>query len=67
MIGKRIGPYEVVSKLGEGGMGEVYQAKQQYAVSRDGRFLLDTTVETATPPITIVMNWTSRLATRSSR
>jgi len=35
------------------------QAKQQYAVSRDGRFLLNTSVETATPPITIVMNWMS--------
>ena len=31
--------------------------KAQYAVSRDGRFLLNHLVETAAAPITLSINW----------
>jgi hypothetical protein len=32
-------------------------AKQQYAVSRDGRFLINQMVEASTTPITLILNW----------
>lgn len=31
--------------------------KHQYAVARDGRFLINQNVEEATPPITLILNW----------
>jgi hypothetical protein len=31
--------------------------KPQYAVSRDGRFLLNTAVESVSPPIAVFVNW----------
>ena len=44
--GTRLGPYEIVSRIGSGGMGEVFKA-------RDTR--LDRTV--AQVPVTFVQNW----------
>ena len=39
----------------------VLGSKPQYAVSRDGRFLLDTAVESASAPIVVSLNWTKPL------
>src|SRR4029450_12753644 len=35
--------------------------KPQYAVSRDGRFLLNTAVESASTPIVVMVNWMKKL------
>jgi Tol biopolymer transport system component len=36
--------------------------KAQYAVSRDGRFLLNTAIESASAPIVVAVNWMKKLA-----
>jgi hypothetical protein len=36
-------------------------ARAQYDVARDGRFLMNNSVEEAATPITIVLNWTALL------
>jgi hypothetical protein len=35
--------------------------KPQYAVSRDGRFLLNTAIESASAPIVVSVNWMKKL------
>lgn len=36
--------------------------KPQYAVARAGRFLLNTAIESASPPIVVAVNWMKKLA-----
>jgi hypothetical protein len=36
--------------------------KPQYAVARDGRFLLNTAIESASTPIVVSVNWMKSLA-----
>jgi Tol biopolymer transport system component len=42
--------------------GNVVGSKPQYAVTRDGRFLLNTRVESASQPIVVSVNWMRELA-----
>ena len=39
----------------------VLGTKPQYAVSRDGRFLLNTATESASAPIVVSVNWTKKI------
>ena len=44
-----------------GGGGNIVGNRQQYHVTRDGRFLINVETETAPPPITLILNWKSKL------
>ena len=62
--GMRIGSYEVVAKLGDGGIGEVYRARDTkldphvaLKVLSD-LFASDAEVEGLSPPDEVVTDWT---------
>jgi hypothetical protein len=67
--GTRIGPYEIASALGEGGMGVVYRAtdtklKQLVLdVTPDGQqFLISSVIGSADPSmLNVVLNWQAGL------
>jgi serine/threonine protein kinase len=70
--GTRFGVYEVTAQIGEGGMGQVYRARDTKLnrggggfnsqsrlcdVARDGGFLINTVVEEASAPVTLLRRW----------
>jgi hypothetical protein len=65
VAGSRLGPYEILSAVGPGGMGEVYKANlqwppgRQFTVTPDGeRFLVNLRPrEQVSDPVTLVQNW----------
>jgi hypothetical protein len=55
VIGSTVGPYQVVGKLGEGGMGQVYRSIAPPA----RKFHASVVTDGTTAPVTIWMNWTA--------
>ncbi|MEO6119914.1 MAG: hypothetical protein ABIP12_04425 [Terriglobales bacterium] len=74
--GTKLGPYEVMSAIGAGGMGEVYQARDlrlervvaikvlptHLSANVDLRLRFEREAKvTTTPRLTMVTNWTAKL------
>jgi serine/threonine protein kinase len=55
--GARIGPYEIVAQIGEGGMGQVYRATDTNLKRGVAIKVLPESDDAPDTPITVVLNW----------